>query len=307
VGIITGEGMEQNHRLKSEPEPLLAVWIKWTMDFWESLAQMGPRLAEAEAPGASRGGRAAPLEDSGSSALKMWEAFFSLLSEPRTVDAVFKGIKPPAEIILKTAQMGWGGYAQLHQRWLEGLGQEETEALTFENLDQDTFKAWADIYEEDLKQLLHHPPLGLTRFSQEKASRVVVEFGRLQAAMAEFMYLLYLPMRKSLRVMQERLRRLAGEGELSEDFKDYYKMWLKLLEGHYMTLFKSPQYTRTLSHTLEALEDFTQARQELLADALKALPLPTLEDLDELYHEIYLLKKQVKALSKRLAKLEAAP
>ena len=23
-------------------EPLLAAWIKWTMDFWETMAQMGP-------------------------------------------------------------------------------------------------------------------------------------------------------------------------------------------------------------------------------------------------------------------------
>ncbi len=26
-------------------EPLLAAWIKWTMDFWDTMAQMGPGLA----------------------------------------------------------------------------------------------------------------------------------------------------------------------------------------------------------------------------------------------------------------------
>ena len=31
-----------NHSPTNAPEPLLAAWIKWTMDFWESMAHMGP-------------------------------------------------------------------------------------------------------------------------------------------------------------------------------------------------------------------------------------------------------------------------
>ena len=92
-----------------------------------------------------------------------------------------------------------------------------------------------------------------------------------------------------------------------EEFKDYYRRWLKVLEGHYMTLFKSPEYTRTMSHTLNALEDFTLAKQELLAEALEALPIPTHRDMDELYREVYLLKKQVKDLSKKMAGLAPFP
>ena len=31
-----------------------------------------------------------------------------------------------------------------------------------------------------------------------------------------------------------------------EDPKAYYQMWIKILEGHYMTLFQSPDYVKTL-------------------------------------------------------------
>jgi hypothetical protein len=282
--------MDQDHPRANPTEPLLAAWIKWTMDFWESMTHMGP------APEDLTGG----ADDFWQSALKMWQAFFSLLSEPETVAAVFKGIRPPSEIIVKMAQAGWSGYFHLHQQWLEGGATKEelhSEAYGFENLDQDIFKICTEIYEEDFRQLLNLPQVGLTHLSQERSNRAMDRFGQFQAAMAEFIYLLYLPMKKSLREIQ-----WAETGEdKPEEFKDYYRRWLKLLEGHYMTLFKSPEYTLTLSHTLETLEDFTLAKQELLAGSLGALPIPTHRDMDEIYREVYLLKKQVKELSKRLA------
>jgi hypothetical protein len=292
--------MERDIQKRRVSEPLLATWIKWTMDFWEAMALMGPGLSRfPETAGASP---PAAAEDSWQSTLNLWQAFFSLLSEPKTVDAVFRGINAPSEIILKMARTGWGGYFHLHQQWLEGG--ERTEAPGFEDLDQESFKAWAEIFEKDFLHLLGGGQAGLVQVSQEKISGAVATFGHLQAAMGEFMYLLHLPLKKSLQVMEKKLEEIAREGELSEDFKDYYKMWLKILEGYYMTLFQSPEYTRTLSHTLEALADFTAAKEDLLADALKALPIPTTRDMDELYLEIHLLKKKVRELSRRMEKLE---
>jgi hypothetical protein len=147
------------------------------------------------------------------------------------------------------------------------------------------------------------PHLGLTGLTQEGVNRAKEKFNQFQTAMAEFVYLLYLPVKKSLRAM----RGVGGSGSQEkppEDFKEYYKGWLKILEGHYMTLLQSPEYTRTLSHILNALEDFATAKQELLAQALEALSLPSRRDLDELYREMYLLKKSAKAMAKKLARLE---
>jgi hypothetical protein len=99
------------------------------------------------------------------------------------------------------------------------------------------------------------------------------------------------------------MRGVGGNGRQEkppEDFKEYYKGWLKILEGHYMTLFQSAEYTRTLSHTLNALEDFALAKEELLAEAMAALGLPTRRDLDALYQEIYLLKKNAKVMARKL-------
>lgn len=277
-------------------EPLLAAWIKWTMDFWETMAQMGPGPAEAVKSGGAAP-EEAPRDESWLSALNLWQAFFALLTEPGTVAAVFRGIKAPSEIILKMAQAGWRGYSYLHQQWLEEISQDDSWSESedgFENLDQEIFKICTEFYEKDFRDLLNMPQVA--RLSQEGLNRAMDRFAQFQAAMAEFIYLLFLPIKKSLRQMRGIL---AHGGTPVEDFKDYYRMWLRVLEGHYMTLFKSPECTRTMSHTLKTLVDLSQAKEELLSQALAPLPIPSQRDMAGIYREIYLLKKQVKSLAKQ--------
>jgi polyhydroxyalkanoate synthesis regulator phasin len=76
-------------------------------------------------------------------------------------------------------------------------------------------------------------------------------------------------------------------------------MWLKILEGHYMNLFKSKEYTDALHRTLNKLEDFLIAKNEAMRDFLQLLPVVTQKDMDEMYKEFHLLKKRVKALEKK--------
>jgi hypothetical protein len=291
--------MTQENSGHMASEPVLAAWITWTMDFWDTMAQMGPGLG----PAGSQGRNAAASGDPWLAALNLWQAFFSLLTEPGTVTAVFQGIQAPSKIVLRMAQAGWGGYFYLHQQWLERWqgGEVPSGEDGYENLDQKIFKACNEIFEQDFRRLLNLPQLCLSGLPQEGVIRATVSFNQFQAAMAEFIYLLYLPVKKSLRAMGAEWMD-AGQDEFPEDFKEYYKRWLKILEREYMTLFQSAEYIRTLTHTLLALEDFTAAKQELLSEAMTALGLPTRREIDDLYREIYLLKKSMKGLAQQIGR-----
>jgi hypothetical protein len=122
-----------------------------------------------------------------------------------------------------------------------------------------------------------------------------------QAAAGEFFRLIYLPVTKSFAVIQEKLGESAEAGKLPEDSKQYYQMWIKILEGHYMTLFQSGDYVKALRKTLDAMSEFTAAKNDLMQDMLGTLPVSTQKDVDDLYEEIYLLKKRIKELEKKLA------
>ena len=93
---------------------------------------------------------------------------------------------------------------------------------------------------------------------------------------------------------------MAQKGELPKEAKDNYALWVKILEGHYMSLFKSKEYTDALHNTLEKMEDFVAAKNDALRDILQFLPIPTTKEMDELYREFYLLKKRVKELEKKV-------
>ena len=75
-------------------------------------------------------------------------------------------------------------------------------------------------------------------------------------------------------------------------------MWLKQLENHYMSMFKSTEYTNALGKVIEALSDFMSARQQIVQDTFKAFGVPVEKDLDELYKDIYQLKKRIRLLEK---------
>jgi polyhydroxyalkanoate synthase subunit PhaE len=295
--------MEQEQREKTGPESLLAAWIKSAADFWMSSAKSWPEAAGVSKPAASfqPGGKGRGPE-SWQAGFRMWQALTSALSEPGTWDAFSRGISNLPDIVTKMVQTGWDGYFHLQQLWMERSGKigQHSEAYQFENLDQQAFKVWTETYEKNFRQFLNVPQLGLTRLYQERVNHATDQFNQLQEAVAEFMYMLYLPMEKSLQVMQVKLEEISREGKLSENFKDYYNMWIKILEGHYMTLLKSPEYTRVLSKLLTVTEDFKMAKQAVLSDVLSNLPIPTLKDMDELCKEIYLLKKKVRALEKKL-------
>ena len=200
------------------------------------------------------------------------------------------------------AKSGWEANFQTQQHILEKAGKigQRVEAYNFDNLDQEVFKALTDIYDKELRQYFHIPQLGLTRFYQERFNALLDKQNIFETTLAEFLSIIYLPIEKSFKVLQEKLQTMAQEGVLPKEAKENYAMWIKILEGHYMSLFKSKEYTDALHNTLEKLEDFIQAKNETLQDMLQFLPVPTNKEMDELYKEFHQLKKRVRELEKKV-------
>jgi hypothetical protein len=115
----------------------------------------------------------------------------------------------------------------------------------------------------------------------------------------EFLYMFYAPLEKTSGVMQERLEEMAEAGEVHSDAKAYYNMWIKILEGHYMTLLKSPEYAQVMDNTIASFVDYKSAKEDFLCDLLQHLPIPTNQEMDTLYKDFHTLKKKVRELSKK--------
>ncbi|MEW5724753.1 MAG: poly(R)-hydroxyalkanoic acid synthase subunit PhaE [Thermodesulfobacteriota bacterium] len=282
-------------------QTMLGAWMKTAMETWTEMARNWAESAkDGRPPGPAGGFRSKRTEEYLKTTAQGYQALFKIISAPESMRNLMDGMTLSPRIMLKMAGAGWKGFLALQQQWMEkaaGLA-ARTETYKFEDLDRQTFQAWTEVYKEDIQGFFNVPTLGLARFYQERAGRLMDRLNLFQAALAEFLYLTFVPMEKSLKLIGQELETISKDGRVPEDFRHYYQKWIKALEGHYMVLFKSPEYLQTLSRTLEAFEEFLIARHKWLEDQIKTLPVPTQAEMDEVYKELYQLKKEVQALKK---------
>jgi len=283
------------------PDDLMTAWMKITADFWGAMGKLW-LAAGQDAVHSERSIPTGRFQEFWVSSGKLWNVAAKAFSEPGFMEVLQKGFQTVPDISMRLLQTGVEGFLELQKRWadrMQKLG-APTEPYSFSDMDREFLNRWTDIYKKEFRQFLNIPQLGLTKFLQEKINQTLDKHNLFQAALAEFLQLLSVPMDKSFRVMQEKLAELTQTGELPEDFKHYYQVWIKILEGHYMTLFQSNPYTETMGKTLDALNQFLAARNEVLEDALKLLPISTYRDMDEISREIYQLKRRIRTLEKKL-------
>lgn len=170
--------------------------------------------------------------------------------------------------------------------------------MDFNKIDKELFKKWESFYEKELSRILGMPQVGLGREYQEKIAGTLDKFNLLNAAVIEFIYFLYLPMEKTFILMQKDMERMIAEGKLPENSEEYYNMWLKKLEAHYMAMFHSNEYISVMAKALENMAQFKSARDSVLEDVVSSMPIPTKSEIDEMYKELSELKRTVKRLEK---------
>ena len=112
-------------------------------------------------------GQKSRAQESWQSGWKMWQALFSALSEPATMDAFSRGIKTLPDIVLRMAKTGWDGFFHLQQQWMERVGKmgQRSEAYQFENLDQGLFKSLERNLREGFPTIFEYSSIGSDPFS----------------------------------------------------------------------------------------------------------------------------------------------
>lgn len=272
---------------------MVTAWMKSMGDLWGSMA--------VQWDGAPSGkGTTSKAQATLVAALKQWQTMAGAMAAPESMAALFKGSGAMPEVLLKLAQTSMGSMIELQQKMIQRLGRmgESVEAYQFRDIDENMSRVWTDIYKREFQQFFQIPQLGLMRTYQEKLNQAVDKYNLFQSTLSEFLSLLSLPFNRSLQVMQGKLGEMAENEGLTDDTKVYYNMWVKVLEGHFMTLFQTPEYVETLSRTVNALADYSAARNAALEDMLSMLPVARKTEVDDMARELYELKKRLRKLEK---------
>jgi class III poly(R)-hydroxyalkanoic acid synthase PhaE subunit len=297
--------MDESSDNPFEPKTLFDSWMKSISDTWSNMAQFN--LAASKSPGASKTKTKTKTKKDThrgaeffESTLNAWQAIARAMSHPESLTASLKGIGAIPEILLKMTEPAFNSVAALHQQWINQVGTvgNRITSLDISQLDREAPNIFNQLYDTEFRKLLNIPQLGLAREHQEKINRFLDRFHGLQSDLAEFLRVLYLPFEKTYTAFQEKTVDLAKKNELPEDFRSYYQVWLKILEGEYMTLFKTPEYLAVLGKTLNAAAAYTKARRDLINDLLHLFSVPSSTDIEGVYRELYELKKRIKSIEK---------
>jgi class III poly(R)-hydroxyalkanoic acid synthase PhaE subunit len=298
--------MSKNRTHDTPNDEMITMWTRSMTDMWGGMIRMwlpdGPPATPGD-PGGERGrdrGAAERVRTSVEAALKNWEALSAALSAPESLQSFFQGAGAMPEMLAKLAQTSFSGFLEIQQKIVERAARmgDQVDAYTFTDIDENLFRTWTDLYEKEFSRFFQVPKLGLVREYQERITQAMDAYNRHQATLNEFLRLLALPVSRSFGVLQEQITELAEKGELPEEGRAYYDMWIKVLEGHYMTLFQTPEYVETLARTLGSLSAFQTARNAVVEDMLSGLPVPVQSEIDELYEEVHRLKRRLRTLEK---------
>ena len=285
---------ENRQSNKSEPASPLD-WMNMLTGIWSpffsSMSGDGPP-SESATPFQSQG----RLDEGLQSTIKLWQAMFKSMVSPAALETFQSATQTTPEILLGFTQTCFNSFARFQTEVADMFAKtgKPVSPHEFQELDKELLHRWTDIYQKEFSQYLNMPQIGLGRFYQEKALQAIDKSNMFQAAVSEFLHVLYLPIEKSLKIVQQKISEMADTGELEDNPKVYYRMWIQTLEGCYMELFKQPEFPDALRKTLQALNEFYRSRQAVINDLLRSLSVPTQDDLDELYKEIHVLKKRLR-------------
>ena len=155
-----------------------------------------------------------------------------------------------------------------------------------------------DTYHQTLGRLVNMPSLGLMRELNEKINRGFAIWQENQQISFEYQVLLGDAFLNAFEAFMQRLLEMAKAGNTIESQTKLLELWVEVADEQYLEVFHSERYAKTQSNYVNSSMALKRHQRELIEVLLRMNDLPTRTDLDEAHHNIFLLRKEVKALKK---------
>ena len=284
-------------------DPFSDEWISTASKFWENSFKLQNQAVENMTDSMHFfNKKVSQSEESQKIGKSTMDFVVSFFSKPENATAFTRVSEVLPLLITNLSHNLAANFTEIQSRLTEKgthFGRRLNE-LDMETFNRNIFAIWKDIYESDFQKFYTIPSLGITRNYQEQINSAMDAGNRTYIAFAEFMNLLYLPVEKAGASVIEECREMMEKEELPDDPKKIYKSWIKTLEGNYMQMLQSPEYTAALNNLINNLAEHKDSRDKVFQALLNQLQIPTNREMDELYREIYLLKKKINRLEKRV-------
>lgn len=260
-----------------------------------ALKSLSTGLALLNTPDTEDGNRFAEVV---SLSFKLWSTMLSLTTDPKSRALFMEEAEKVPGYFLEFTKTNLNTLGRIQELFLERTGKVLEKSLIFQiSVEElELLNRIRRIYEEEVKWLYHVPQVGLSRYYQERINQLGDQWNRLSISIGQFLITLYAPVEDSLRSTLNETISSIEQGVLPESTRELYNKWIRYLEEQYLRLFKSPHFINILREFLTEIENFSLIKNRVMQDILQFLPVTTYREMDELYRELYLLKRRVNQL-----------
>ncbi len=272
-------------------------WMKNSTNLWNQISPEGVGNFE------SMMGKENILNNQGkewwNSAFKSWEKAAPDFLNTNSTDFFSMDGNKHVNDFSDTIQKNWKNFLNIQQNLFKNIqDNNEKEQQDKSKTGNKILDTWNSLYNNEISKFFSVPQLGLNREYQEKTANLCDKLNRFQIKTSEYMNLLLVPVKSAAEDMQKEFMESAKKGELPKSNEDFYNKWIKKLEENYNKIYRSPEYIKIMGSTIFAMTEFISVRNDLLQNMMKSLPIPSKSDVDDLYKDLYKLKKRVQAIEK---------
>jgi DNA-dependent RNA polymerase auxiliary subunit epsilon len=174
-------------------------------------------------------------------------------------------------------------------------GEKSTEAKS-----DAPFQPFLNFYQQTVGSWLGLPHLGLAREHTQKLSAAMDAYGQFVAVMMQFAQQFAAPFTASMHIFAQTIAAKAQTGE-HLDGRSLYNQLVEIMDAQYDHFLKSPQGIEGVTTLVDKYLDYEKELKEVKALWARGLSLPTPQEMEEVYHNIYLLKKRSRTQAKMIA------
>lgn len=164
----------------------------------------------------------------------------------------------------------------------------------------DFYKLINENYDNSYGKLMNISGLGLNGESTEQQMKTFDSYIKLMICFNELFSLIYKVSQGNMEELVKKYQTMFEEGTMPQTFREFYDMWLKTNEDSFVSVFNTEEFAKLFGKFSEKYCEFKMKSDNLLEEQLRALPLPTKTDMDDLYKTVYDQKKELRSLKREM-------
>ncbi len=166
-------------------------------------------------------------------------------------------------------------------------------------------KIWEDNYDKTVGELIKSPVVGSNRELIEQQNKMVHSMIEMNIAMLEYVGSISTVAAENARSAVEKYVKMAQDASTPKTFQEFYQFLSTDVEAAIEKYFFTDEFSKLIAKTTDSYMKFKIEADKLIERFMSQTPFVTNDKVDNVYKNVQELKREVRALGRKVEELEA--